>query len=199
MPMEHEFWNSRWAAKQTAFHEGKPNELLAAHVSRLGKRVLVPLCGKSVDLAFLAEQGHEVVGVEFVQQAIDEYFEEGGDRRVTMICDDIFNITPERVGRFDAIYDRAALVALEPSTRERYVAACRALLTPSATTGHFLIGFGYDQTITAGPPWSVDEATVRTLFADRTIEVLQTHQVPAPGRLGQAGLKSIDETAYFIQ
>ncbi len=69
--MDAEFWKTRWQAGQIGFHEGRPNAFLEAHAARLGiaRRVLVPLCGKSVDLAYLAGLGHDVVGVELVEEA----------------------------------------------------------------------------------------------------------------------------------
>src|SRR4051812_16271005 len=111
---DHSFWNGRWAQKQIGFHEGKPNELLVAHVARIESagtklRILVPLAGKAADLAWLAARGHEVVGVEFVRQAIEELFAETKDATgLTMICDDFFAVHSDTAGRFDVIYDRAA-------------------------------------------------------------------------------------------
>jgi thiopurine S-methyltransferase len=211
------FWQDRWGKHQTGFHEGKPNDLLLAHFPRIerpGMRILVPLAGKANDLIWLASRGHEVVGVEFVIQAIGEFFEAQEVDHwqhhqklgphdaftvngVTMICDDFFNVKPEVVGRFDAIYDRAALIALEPSTRTRYVETCLALLAEAAPT--FLIGLSYDQEKTVGPPWSVDETCVRELFAGRSIELLQSRTTKATPRLAEAGLEALEETAYLIR
>lgn len=211
------FWYDRWKREQTGFHEAKPNELLVAHLGELEGaeqrklRILVPLAGKADDMRFLAERGHEVVGVEFVIHALDAFFSAQGvdlwqhkhqigkheaftANGVTMICEDFFKLTPEELGHFDAIYDRAALVALEPSTRVRYVQTCRALLKPGGRT--LLVGLAYDQSKAPGPPWSVDRATVESLYG--SARVLSTHAVPAPGRLGAAGLQTIEETAYLL-
>lgn len=214
--VEESFWRERWENKQIGFHEGKPNEQLAACWSGLdlakGSRVLVPLAGKARDLEWLAEEGHQVVGVELVLDAIRGYFEDrdldltaaktslgGRDAyvadRVTLVHADMLTVTPEELGAFDAIYDRAALVALEPSTRARYVAACRALLRASAPT--LLISFSYDADL-SGPPWSIDEAEVRELFSGRDVTVLDRRRGLSSARLTAAGVPSVEETAYRV-
>jgi thiopurine S-methyltransferase len=172
--LDQSYWAERWRDGRTGWQEGQPNALLVAHVESLGKnkRVLVPLAGKSADLQWLADRGHDVVGVEYVQQAIDEFFagknatphhlgahEAVYADGVTLVQADIFDVKPESLGRFDAIYDRAALVALPPARREEYVALCRALAPKT-----LLLTFAYDQTRMEGPPFSVDEAIVRGLY-----------------------------------
>ena len=79
--MDEAFWQERWRTQQIGFHEGKPNELLAAHVDRFGRgtRVLVPLAGKAIDLRWLAERGHNVVGVELGAEAIEAFHREQGE------------------------------------------------------------------------------------------------------------------------
>ena len=204
--MRFEFWKGRWDQKEIGFHEGKPNALLVAHADRLHGRILAPLAGKAVDLVWLAARGHEIVGIEFVQTAIDELFQDQPVRKhvlgghdaftaggITMVRADMFDMTPAILGRFDIIYDRAALVALEPSTRKRYVETCRALSDRT-----FLIAFAYDQSKSSGPPFSVDEATVRDLHAGSTVENLETRAASVSARLQKAGIASIDETAYLI-
>ena len=217
-----EFWKRRWEDKQTGFHEGAPNALLAAHAARLDARpsearaeplrVLVPLAGKAVDMKWLAERGSQVVGVEVYWGAVRAFFDEqelappvvGIDERrslsangVTLVCADIFDITPAMLGTFDAVYDRAALVALEPSTRARYVATLRKMLAEHGVI--FLVAFAYDQTKTQGPPWSIDEATVRSLYAPAQIEILEKRAVSASKRLADAGVPTLEETAYLVR
>lgn len=198
--MKKDFWQSRWEAKQTAFHEGKPNALLVTQAHRFApaSRILVPLAGKAFDLVWLEEHGHEVVGVEFVAQAIDEFRAEHPSSAVKMVQGDMLAMTPDDLGTFDAIYDRAALIALEPSTRARYIEVCKNLLKPGAPT--LLIAFGYDQSKSPGPPFSIDEKTVRELFAGRSIDVLETRSasVLSP-RMKEAGVDSIEESAYWIR
>ncbi len=207
------FWYARWENQQIGFHEAKANDLLASNIGALEHgqplRILVPLAGKAEDMRWLAERGHEVVGVEFVVHAVRAFFDDMDvePRRhqlgrfqaltadgVTMLCEDFFTVTPAEVGLFDAIYDRGALVALEPGSRERYVATCRALLKPNART--LLIAFGYDQSKTHGPPWSIDRATVNALYG--SAELLESRTLPAPPRIAAAGIPQIEECAYLV-
>lgn len=196
--MKKDFWQGRWDTKQLGFHEGKPNALLVTQAHRFApkSRILVPLAGKAFDLVWLEERGHEVVGIEFVQQAIDEFRAEHPSSTVKMLQGDMFAMKPEDHGTFDAIYDRAALIALEPSTRVRYIDVCKALLKPNAPT--LLIAFGYDQSKSPGPPFSIDEKTVRELFPGRLIERLETRSATVSLRMKESGIDSIEESAYWI-
>ncbi|MCC6806145.1 MAG: methyltransferase domain-containing protein [Deltaproteobacteria bacterium] len=209
--MEHAFWTQRWSERQIGFHEGKPNALLAENIARFEKpklRVLVPLCGKAEDLAWLAARGHTVTGVEFVPQAIQEFFAEhaltparGADGSlaaagVTLFAGDFFALDAKTLGTFDLIYDRAALVALEPSMRARYVAHCRSLLKPGGAI--FLVAFAYDQTKAPGPPWSVAPRDVEALYAGMRIQTLAERRVSTSARLAEAGIEALSETAYLI-
>lgn len=217
----HDFWAERWSLGQTGFHEGAPNELLVKHIGRIEDvkprgRILVPLSGKAVDLRWLAERGHDVVGVEFVEDAVHAYFDEqklspvasviGGAPAlsaggVTLVRGDFFELasSAQPLGSFDVIYDRAALVAIAPPLRPRYVEACRAVLARGGLT--FLITFAYDQTRAPGPPFSVDAATVNELFAAASvsIESLETRATTSSKRLADAGISAIMETAYLIR
>ena len=210
------FWARRWVDGQTAFHEGKPNDLLEAHIARIEAkkpraRILVPLSGKAFDLRWLAERGHEVVGIEFVWEAVSGFFADweldpprtqvGGQtalsaKGVTLVCADMFALTPEVLGRFDVIYDRAALVALEPSLRAPYVDACRSFLTDDGVT--FMVAFAYDQSRAPGPPFSIAPELVQELYAPRPIETLATRKVPTSKRLTDAGIAALEESAYLI-
>lgn len=187
---EHD-WAGRWREGKIGFHEGKPNPFLVRHVGVLGakRRVLVPLCGKAEDLAFLASRGHRVVGVEYVEAAAIAFFEEHGVKPakaaearfptysagdVTIVVGDFYAVTRADVGAVDAFYDRAALIAVEPESRDRYVGAVRALVPPGSPG--LLVTFDYPPGI-EGPPHSVPEPEVRRLYGKDTLEVLSE----APG------------------
>lgn len=172
------FWNDRWGTNQIGFHQATPDAQLVARWPALGlarqARVLVPLCGKSLDLSWLAARGHTVVGVELSPIAIAALFAERGatpkPRKrgayiawsagpVTILEGSIFNLATAKLPAFDALWDRAALIALPPTHRDAYVAAVRRALSP-ASTG-LLVSFAYDQTRRDGPPFSVPDAEVR--------------------------------------
>ena len=192
--MDSNFWHSRWAEGGIAFHEGKPNQHLAKHLSVLGakKRVLVPLCGKTEDLAFLAAQGHQVVGVEWVESAVKAFFDERGvtpvvdthgpfkrytAANITLLAGDFFATTLALLGPVDALYDRAALIALPEELRGRYVKHVRGLL-PAGSPG-LVITVEYPQDKLEGPPFSVTEAELRAHYPGSKVELLE--QVAAEG------------------
>lgn len=207
--MNRDFWLERWREGRIGFHEGRPNDLLVAHARMLGEpgRVLVPLSGKAVDMAWLASLGHEVVGIELSERAVEAFFQEhdleaatskrgamvaheaGG---ITLLQGDIFDARPEDVGAITAFYDRAAIVALPPEVRPRYAAHLRTLAGPKATG--LVIAFDYPQDQMEGPPFSVGEEELRSYFpsvrclAERMTEprasgvamVERLYHVPAP-------------------
>lgn len=196
--MEHEFWHDKWQRNDIGFHESEPHPLLIAHWHRIvhggrGGRVFVPLCGKSVDLLWLAEHDHDVVGVELSEIAVEAFFDENGLRfertrsgplvrfageRITLWCGDYFDLTRATLGEIDWVYDRAALIALPPELRARYVAHSAALLARGAQG--LLITIRYAPGLFRPPPFSVEREEVRTLYADRfEIEALAEQ----PGRV----------------
>ncbi len=197
--MQPEFWKTAWSEGRIAFHEGAPNTFLEKFADRIPQlpetRVLVPLCGKSDDLAFLAGRGHTVIGIELVEDAVKAFFAEhalvptvthhGALARysagsITLIAGDLFAVTREDVGPIEAIYDRAALVALPPDLRARYVAHLRAL-APAATPV-LLITLDYPQDQLSGPPFALSDAEVRATYP----HVEQLAERPATGgRVGQ--------------
>lgn len=193
--MDPEFWRARWQEGKIGFHEGKPNALLAQFAARLDgmRRVLVPLCGKSDDLAYLASLGHEVVGIELVADAVRAFFVEHGltpsvdgarysAAGITLIAANVFEVTRADTGPIDAIYDRAALVALPPETRLQYIAHLRAL---AGNVPGLLVAIEYPQDLMPGPPFSVPDAEVRTHFA--TAEQLAEQKLEG-GRAGEIGV-----------
>ena len=175
--MEKDFWAARWHGGQIGFHGAVPNVRLVAHVTSLGSKgsVLVPLCGKSLDMTFLAARGFDVVGVEFVGDAALDYFAEAGvtpqrlerdgfvvyqHQNVTIWVADILAIPAQTLGHVDAIYDRAALVALPETTRAAY--AQKLASVSHAGTRLLLITFEHD--LLDGPPFSIDGNAVQTMF-----------------------------------
>jgi thiopurine S-methyltransferase len=195
--MDPAFWRARWAEQRIGFHEGAPNAMLEAHAGRLDdrRRVLVPLCGKSEDLAFLAARGHAVVGIELVESAVQAFFAEHGlvptidgatysAGDVSVIASDFFATTPALVGPIDAVYDRAAIIALPAELRPRYIAQL-AQLAPGAPT--LTIALDYDESLFAGPPFSVDDAELRRYYPDA--ELLATGPNRS-GRIAQLGIPS---------
>jgi len=193
--MEATFWHDRWESNQIAFHEGRPNPLLVAHIDALGlqpgARVFVPLCGKTADIPWLLSQGFRVAGAELSEIAIRQLFDDlGRDPLVTpadeidhhatddidVFVGDIFELTQEHLGPVDAVYDRAALVALPADMRRRYA---RYLAAITGRAPQLVITYEYDQRTMDGPPFSVSEAELRDHYgADYEISGLFGEAVP---------------------
>lgn len=177
-----EYWHNRWDKEQTGWHRAIYNDLLLKHWPSInapsGGQVIVPLCGKSLDMLWLAEQGYNVVGLEMVEQAVQAFFEENKLETVsneigkhikyssppfTIFQGDLFDLEAGVV-QADAWYDRAAMVALPNSLRENYVKQiCQQ--TKSGASG-LLITFAYPQEQMDGPPFALHDEDVLRFFAD---------------------------------
>ncbi len=186
--MEPDFWRQRWEQGQIGFHRASVHPDLLGFASDWilgGRGVLVPLCGKSLDLPWLAGR-LPTVGVELSALACAQLHEEQGlspeigaqgpfkawrSPGLAVLEGDLFHLRPEDVAGVDRVWDRAALVALNPEQRRRYIAHLRALLPPG--TRYLLNSLRYDTEKQGGPPHSVDEAEVRALFAGvQSVELL---------------------------
>lgn len=196
--MDPDFWQARWACNQIGFHEGKPNSFLVKHFARLsldpGARVFVPLCGKTRDISWLLSQGFSVVGAELSRIAVEQLFAElgvepaiapagaltrFGGPGIDIFVGDIFDLTREALGPVDAVYDRAALVALPGAMRARYAAH---LVDITGTAPQLLVCFVYDQSLVEGPPFSVPAETVEALYG-ATYRLALLESAPVPGGL----------------
>ena len=203
----HEDWLERWRIGRTGWHEQGGNRNLKRHWRASGKRVLVPLCGKTPDLLWLEEQGNEVVGVEvseiavrsfFVDNDIDYVVDEGTlveyravDRAIAIFCGDYFQF--EQPG-FDAHYDRGALVALSADLRPRYARHTSNLLTDAAV--QLVVTVEYDQSVCAGPPYSIDRDEVLGYWP-RLVHVASVDDTAnAPPKFLDAGLDRMYETIW---
>ena len=78
--MDPDFWQDRWRTRQVGFHQPAPHPFLERWWPSLGlpsgTRVYVPLCGKSLDMVWLAVRGYHVVGSELSEIAVAEFFGE---------------------------------------------------------------------------------------------------------------------------
>jgi len=178
--MDARFWHQKWERGDIGFHQTQANPLLVKHCHRLslakGSRILLPLCGMTLDISWLLAQGFRVVGVELSQVAVDELLNRLGlapqisqvgslwrhhVQDIDLFVGDIFEVSVDWLGPVDAIYDRAALVALPDTTRQRY-ASHLIRLTDAAP--QLLITYEYDQSQMAGPPFSVPKPDVERLY-----------------------------------
>lgn len=216
--MDPDFWHRRWERGEIGWHRDEIDRHLRDLWPGLGlaaeTRVLVPLCGKTLDLLWLAAQGHGVLGVELSRLAVDTFFGENGltpevtedppFRRyradeIELLCGDFFALEPRHLAGVAAVYDRAALIALPPELRIRYAIHMDALLPVQVP--RLLITLEYDQTQMAGPPFAVHPDEVQALFSPRhrilslaDLDVLDE----SPG-LRARGVSALKERVYRLE
>tara|TARA_B100001013_G_scaffold314663_1_gene221275 strand:+ start:558 stop:1214 length:657 start_codon:yes stop_codon:yes gene_type:complete len=212
-------WDLRWREGRIGFHKTEVQPILVQHTKVLlaknPNRVFVPLCGKSVDLPWLAERVPEVVGNELVPAAVTAFFAEqkldsnsetmGPLKRyqsggITVIEGDFFELTPELAGTFPAIYDRAALIALPPQERPDYATRLLSLLEPEGVI--LLITLHGPQALEQGPPYCVSPKEIAELFGGETnVQRLGRvfHTAETEPLMVRRGLAWLEEHVFCIQ
>lgn len=216
--MQAEFWLRRWREGRIGFHLGRPLPLLLKHWPALAlstdNRVLVPLCGKSQDLVWLAEQGYHVLGVELSPLAVQQFFDEHqltpvqhrsaqGVHHVAgnieIIQGDVFDLADSTLAACRGVYDRAALVALPPYLRKRYVSDIYHRL-PIGCRG-LLVALEYPQHEMDGPPFSVDVETFGALFGrDWNASMVDRRNILATEpKFRGAGLTAMHTSVYQVE
>lgn len=215
--MEADFWHDRWEKDLTGFHLDEVNPYLKENWSVLnlkpGARVFVPLCGKSLDLIWLAEQGFEVIGIELSPLAVQAFFSENNltaerthvdaleywkSENISLYCGDFFALTTQILGPIDAVYDRASLVALPPAMRQEYATKLTEI-TQSAPK--LLVTLEYEQSKMDGPPFSVSEDEVKALYqANYQVKQLTAQDVLGDNEKFRArGLYFMNECIYQLE
>jgi thiopurine S-methyltransferase len=215
--LHHDFWHERWQTGQIGFHQSAVHPFLARWWPTLGvranARVYVPLCGKSLDMVWLAGRGHTVIGSELSPIAIRDFFagqglapahsqQHGFIRHTsgpyTILEGDALALSTGVTGPIEAIYDRAALVALPPEMRTAY-AASLARLTPPGVHA-LLVAFEYPQQMKGGPPFSVEAREIRELFEPAfTVQEVQRLDILAESpKFSEIGSPALFETAVVL-
>jgi len=180
--MEPDFWHQRWEKNELGFHNSEANPHLVKHFEALslkeGSRVFLPLCGKTLDIAWLLSKGYRVAGAELSEIAVTQLFEDLGvlpnkialgelghysAENIDIFIGDIFQLSKDILGAVDAIYDRAAFVALPKEMRNRYTAHLMAI-TNSAP--QLLVSFEYDQKLVGGPPFAISNKELHQHYQD---------------------------------
>ncbi|KAM4817129.1 thiopurine S-methyltransferase isoform X1 [Urocitellus parryii] len=139
-----EEWQDKWVTHKIGFHQEQGHQLLKKHLDTFlkgesGLRVFFPLCGKAVEMKWFADRGHSVVGVEISELGIREFFMEqnlsyseepiaeipgtkvfkSSSGNISLYCCSIFDLPRANIGKFDRIWDRGSLVAINPGDRKR--------------------------------------------------------------------------------
>lgn len=180
--MDASFWHKKWEKNEIAFHQNEANPLLVEYFSTLslaeGSRIFIPLCGKTRDIAWLLASGYRVAGAELSKIAIVQLFAELGiepqissigklehysAENIDIFVGDIFDLSGSMLGQVDAVYDRAALVALPLEMRKQYTAH---IMQMTDKAPQLLICLEYDQGMMEGPPFSINREEVNQHYSD---------------------------------
>jgi thiopurine S-methyltransferase len=215
--MQSEYWISLWERNETRFHQADVNPVLqqlwpTLELS-LDKGVLVPLCGKSLDMRWLEAQGHQVWGVEIAEKPIVEFFADAGEaavfetgpnidryrgERTIIYYGDYLQLQTPDVKGAGAVYDRAALVALPEDQRVHYADHILRIIPEQAVI--VLLTIEYDQSLRHGPPFSVPEAEVNKIYGARaSVELVSRSPTRGlPPEFIEAGVKDPVQCVYKI-
>jgi len=214
--MDVSFWQQRWQEGKIGFHLDEVNSLLIKYAEKMqlapGQQVFVPLCGKSKDLIWLAEQGYRVLGIELSKVAVEAFFEENNLNPfivnkgsltyfqaglITLICGDFFELSVEPMVNVAAVYDRASLIALPEEMRLAYY---EHLNTICSSQPRLLVTLEYDQSELAGPPFAVLESELLDHYASGfSLERLESKDVLAEhAHFAAKGLSSLHESVYIL-
>ncbi|CAB1351224.1 unnamed protein product [Coregonus sp. 'balchen'] len=191
-------WEERWREERTGWHRPHVNKMLETNIEKVldgrnGVKFFFPLCGKALDMKWLADMGHSVVGVEIAEKAIKQFFEENNmtyseetvsalpgakvykssERNISLYHCDLFNFSSAIEGQFGGIWDRGSLVAINPRDRQKYAALIRSLMDKDCR--YLLDTLLYNPEVYKGPPFFVPDEQVQSLFGKSCdIELLQS-------------------------
>ncbi|GLS82402.1 thiopurine S-methyltransferase [Paraferrimonas haliotis] len=215
--MTPDFWHERWRNQQIGFHLSQVNPLLVKHWPSLGAddsaQVLVPLCGKSLDLTYFMAAHSKVVGCELNQSAVEQFFAETDlpydviqvaqlacyqTERLSLYQGDFFELSLNEVGRCDFFYDRAAMIAWPESMRSRYLEQLAHLL-PAGAKG-LLITLDYPQHQIDGPPFAVTENWLEDNLAKHfSFELLESNDILSDSpKFVKKGVQRLVENSYYL-
>ena len=202
--MQHENWESMWKRNSIGFHKAQVHPSLLKHEKHFApnSRIYVPLCGKSVDLVHLANKGFDVHGSEFVEKGVKDFFADQGleytvqkdattgipvytavSKKITIYQGDFFKLNFNIIGKFDAMWDRGSLVAINPSDRDKYATIMLELMAPNCR--YLLNSFLITGDLYQGPPHSVPTQDIDSMFG-KTCDMKLLESQPAPIKLTHA-------------
>ena len=213
--MNNSDWLQRWKNAETGFHQPVVNEYLIKYWDRLaGSTVFIPLCGKTLDILWLANKGLQVIGIEISDIAIKEFFAEntlsyhktttrGFDiyesGNIKLICGDFFDLRPADFPAETNVFDRASLIALPPDVRKKYAQHLIEIMPNN--TSVLLVCMNYAQNEMNGPPFSVSDEELQQLYRDSfQLTLLQSEEIlENEPRFKARGLSKLEEKVYLLE
>jgi thiopurine S-methyltransferase len=210
--MNSSFWLQKWEKNEIAFHKDEANPLLVKYFGELSllksSHVFVPLCGKTLDIPWLLSEGYRITGAELVEIAVEQLFAELGvkpniskvgeislysAKNIDIFVGNIFDVSAKTLAPVDAIYDRAALVALPKEIRTQYTAH---LIEITDKASQLLVTYEYDQNLMEGPPFSISAEEVNQHYSDSyDVSLLASTDVSG----GLKGISAVKENVWLLQ
>ena len=185
-------WRQAWKTGVTPWDAGASPPALRGLLDRgvvPSGRVLVPGCGTGYDLATLAREDREVVGIDLSDDARTAFLAEHPSLPGSVVYEvtDFFSYAPAR--GFEFVWDYTFFCALDPDQRSAWSQTMKRLVEPAGVLATLLFPFEDPISDRAGPPWPINTEMVRTYVEDAfeeldTAEVAHTH----PGREGKERL-----------
>lgn len=212
--MEKQFWIDKWDVDSIGFHKSETHPELLNFFNKFDseeKNVLVPLCGKTLDMIHFQKNGFKVTGIEFSPKACEDFFKENNieynikdedgfkiynSESITLYCGDFYKY--HTYFKFAHAYDRAAIVAIDPEKRKEYADKYSELM---ATGGKLLLmTFEYDQSKCQGPPWSTEEYFIYEFFEKSfDIELIKQQDIEIGNpRMKEAGVGTAAQKVFLL-
>ena len=155
-----DFWESRYRDNVTPWDAGKVPDALRRYAKRIksGNRILIPGCGSAYEAGYLAENGFDVLAIDFSPAAVElakkNLFRFGDIVRLA----DFFEFDYGKP--YEVIYERAFLCALPPRMWPQYAPRTAQLLRP----GGELAGFFFFRETEEGPPFGTTPEALHALL-----------------------------------
>lgn len=203
-------WKECWNTPNVEFHNPQLNELFVKYHQRMltrpGMRIFVPLCGKAVEMKWLVDHGHKVVGLEAAPVPCKAFFEENGipynvkemkgihgekyeslDHNIVIYSCDFFLFTADICGEFDGIWDSGGLNSMDVEDREAYIRRIRTLMGKGCVNLTEFVNF--DKSM-VDITWSMTKEELQKVFGEGFI-VEDLNEMAAPQRLKRQGCDTL--------
>ena len=211
-------WLKFWENNETNWHGDNVTQELIEYFELFEleprDKVFVPLCGKSLDMLYIMNQGFSVIGVEISEIGVRQFFNENNltykitkvddfdlysTENLEIYCGDFFALTSKHLNKVKSVFDRKSLIALEPEVRQKYVKHLNDIISVGARI--LLVTLQYPQHQMSGPPFSVNKSEVESLFsmAFESQELRSFNDIENESKLTRAGVDYINNAAYYLR
>ncbi|MDP6727865.1 MAG: thiopurine S-methyltransferase [Gammaproteobacteria bacterium] len=211
-------WLKFWENNETNWHGDNVTQELIEYFELFEleprDKVFVPLCGKSLDMLYIMNQGFSVIGVEISEIGVRQFFNENNltykitkvddfdlysTENLEIYCGDFFALTSKHLNKVKSVFDRKSLIALEPEVRQKYVKHLNDIISVGARI--LLVTLQYPQHQMSGPPFSVNKSEVESLFSMtfESRELRSFNDIENGSKLERAGVDYINNAAYCLR